>query len=55
MCSNFLILVSMVYLDESSSLEEQCNKDNESEVHLTVMSIEMDVAEIGLIEKRAFY
>jgi hypothetical protein len=24
---NFLILVSMVYLDLSSSLEEQCNKE----------------------------
>jgi hypothetical protein len=33
----------------------ECNEDIEIEVHLTVMFIEMDVAEIGLIEKRSFY
>jgi hypothetical protein len=42
----------MVYLDVSSSLEEQCNKDNEREVHFKVLSIKMDLAVRGLIEKR---
>jgi hypothetical protein len=42
----------MVSLDGSSSLEEQRNKDNEGEVHLKVLSIEMDLVESGLIEKR---